>query len=70
MAKDASIQNQKVFVRLQSVLDLQKRYHETAKYHAQLKAQGGTMAESVLERKRAFEMVIDILELPIPKPEI
>lgn len=67
MEKDSSIRNQKVFIRLQSVLDLHARYNQIAQEHARLKEQGGTMASTVLDRKRTFEQVFEMLEIPYTK---
>ena len=66
MEKD-SIRNQKVFIRLQSLLDLHARYNATAQEYAKLKEQGGTLQSSLLDRKRTFEQVFEMLELPYTK---
>jgi hypothetical protein len=67
MEKDNAVRNQKVFIRLQSVLDLHARYNSTAQEYARLKEQGGTMASSMLDRKRTFEQVFEMLEIPYTK---
>ncbi len=67
MDKDTSIRNQKAFIRMSAVLDLQKRYLTVSNQYAERKAQGGTSAENFLIQKRIFEQVIDMLELPIEK---
>jgi hypothetical protein len=67
MEKDNSIRNQKVFIRLQSLLDLHARYNSTAQEYAKLKEQGGTLQSSLLDRKRTFEQVFEMLELPYTK---
>ena len=67
MEKDNAVRNQKVFIRLQSVLDLHARYNSTVQEYARLKDQGGTMASTYLDRKRTFEQVFEMLELPYTK---
>ena len=63
MAKDEAIRNQKVFVRLDNVMDLQRRY-ERAKTGYDKAV--GDLAQSVWKaRKEAFEEVIAVLQLPM-----
>jgi hypothetical protein len=64
METDKSIQNQKVFVKLQAVLQLQAEYHQT------LNAQRGAAPDSITQaeltaKRQAIENAIVILELPI-----
>jgi hypothetical protein len=59
--------NQKVFIPLVSVLDLQERYLQTITqaekdYHEGIKPHGNSYT---LERKRTIEEIIDLLGLPI-----
>ena len=67
MDKDTSIRNQKAFIRMSAVLDLQKRYMNVSVEYTKRKEQGGTLADTYLTQKRTFEQVIDMLELPIEK---
>lgn len=72
MEKDTAVRNQKVMIRLASVLELQSRYTRVAQQYADAKAQiptpaGKELSATYLTMKRAFEQVIDMLELPIPK---
>lgn len=68
MEKNNAVRNQKVFVSLTSVLDLQERYLQIVAqaekdYHSD-KPHGNSYT---VERKRAIEEVIDLLDLPINK---
>jgi hypothetical protein len=69
MATDKAVQNQKVFISLTSVLDLQERYFRVVSM-AQLDKQAERPVSMCLERKRAMEEVIDLLGLPINKKTI
>lgn len=73
MEKDA-VPNQKAWVRLAAVLDLQKRYLQTVQEYQRVKADeaakkpGDIVTTSLIcwsERKRTFEQIIKVLELPI-----
>lgn len=63
MAKDNAVRDQKVFVRLGSVMELQEQYLRTCD-DASKATQGGTYG-SALARKAAYENVIKMLDLPI-----
>lgn len=67
METTKAVLNQKVFVQLSAVLDLQKRYLDTVAEYKKLKEQGGTMQSAYYERKRTMEQMIDLLGLPIQK---
>lgn len=72
MEKDAAVRNQKVMIRLASVLDIQARYARVAQQYADAKGQiitpaGKELTATYLTKKRTFEEVIDLLELPISK---
>lgn len=63
MAKDQAIQNQKVFVRLDNVLDLQRRFQRAKEWHEKADSD---IAKAVWKaRKEAFEEVIAVLQLPM-----
>jgi hypothetical protein len=66
MAKDNAVQNQKVFVPLAAVLDLQERYLRTVSIVERDRSQN-LPCQLQIERKRSFEEVIDLLGLPINK---
>lgn len=70
MAKDNAIRDQKVFVRLGAVLELQKLYSEVTRQFGQ--ARNTTPAPSDLSdirrKKVTLEQVIKTLELPIELP--
>ena len=67
MAKDNAIRDQKVFVRLGAVLELQKLYSESLRDFGTLKNAATPVDRSTLDlarRKRAtLEQVIKLLEL-------
>lgn len=67
MNTDKSVQNQKVFVKLENVLALQRRY--TRSLQAQAHATTETAAAAHRGRREAFEEVIALLELPIRKED-
>jgi len=61
-----AVQNQKVFIPLTSVLELQERYLRVVNMVEADKRNGTPMSIS-MERKRSIEEVIDLLGLPINK---
>lgn len=63
MEKDNAVRNQKVFVRLDKVLALQKRYVRTTDGEKQAATE--TAQATWRARKEAFEEIIALLELPI-----
>lgn len=67
MNTDKSVQNQKVFVKLEAVLDLQRRYSRTA--IGEQGATGEIAKASWRGRLAAFEEIIALLELPIRKED-
>ena len=71
MAKDDAVRNQKAFIRMSAVLELQARYHHAAQEERIQRPDAGVSGtltyQRVTERKRTFEQVIDMLELPIAK---
>ena len=76
MAKDNAIRDQKVFVRLGAVLELQKMYSEMSdKYGCAVNAAAATPTannkagvDRLRTYKQALERVIKTLELPIDLP--
>ena len=71
MEKDQAVRNQKVMIRLASVLDLQKRYMQVSAHYEATKGaitpNDRTSFATYQAQKRLFEQVIDVLELPIEK---
>jgi len=63
MATDNSIQNQKVFVKLAAVLQLQAHYKEVLAYQGN--AAGDCENDCRAAEREAIEKVIRTLELPI-----
>jgi hypothetical protein len=66
MATDKSVQNQKVFITLASVLEFQERYLRIAAQCEEEKKNNRPNGIQI-DRKRAYEDVIDLLGLPINK---
>ncbi len=66
MAKDNAVQNQKVFVSLEKVLEFQRQYLDTMAECKRLAA-NSTHCGSYAETRRAFERVIELFNLPIRK---
>jgi len=70
MEKDM-IRDQKVFVRLEAVLDLAKRYSDVANQYEQNKGAITPATRETLVRvtaeKRTIEQIVGILGLPIQK---
>lgn len=67
MAKDEAIRNQKVFIRMDRVLELQRHYTfvaRNAKGCADRPNSDGVKLQAVA-RLQAVEKVIELLELPI-----
>ncbi len=60
MANDNAVRNQKVFVTLQSILELQQRYVVAKDLVAQL-----DYTEAQVVRKRALREIIELLQLPM-----
>lgn len=67
MSTDKSVQNQKVFVKLESILALQRRYSRALT--AQTQTTSEIAAASWNARVAAFEEVVALLELPIRKED-
>lgn len=63
MAKDNAVQNQKVFVTLESVLDFQRVYLRMAA----ISDNNTSGMNQALHSKRVMEQMIDLLGLPIQK---
>lgn len=63
MNTDKTVQNQKVFVRLSAVLQLQSQYKKILAYQGT--ATGDAENDCRVAERQAFEKVIQILELPI-----
>lgn len=71
MAKDNAVRNQKVFVSLGSVLELQQRYLNVVAMAKSVKlAQDPTSYDSLITQKRTLESIISLLELPINEVQI
>lgn len=72
MEKDTAVRNQKVMIRLEAVLTLQKRYLavaqalETARKAAETPSMRSA-TESYLNQKRQYEQIFDVLELPFER---
>lgn len=64
MAKDEAIRNQKVFVRLDNVMQLQRVYGEACRYEEQRRSEGQFDAANAAYR-RGLGKAIQLLELPI-----
>jgi hypothetical protein len=67
MDKNLAVQNQKVFVTLESVLDLQREYLRTESEIQRVRLSNAGDTLPYTQRKRQLEQVIDILGLPITK---
>lgn len=67
MAKDEAIQNQKVFVRMDAVLELQRYYTFVVRNVKNTEGRDGSdrVRQHAMGRKEAIEKTIQILELPI-----
>jgi hypothetical protein len=62
-----AVANQKVFVQLSSVMEVQNQYRNWSEQHAKAVAENRTSDVQVLRiRKQAFEQVIKTLGLPVP----
>lgn len=64
---EKSIQNQKVFISLSAVMEVQKRYLDTSTECRRLRERDAKdpLLNSYVERKRTMEQLIDLLSLPI-----
>jgi hypothetical protein len=69
MANDDAVRNQKAFIRMQAVLELQKRYlltvQEEWNTRPDVGVSPGSTNQCLQERRRTLEQVIELLELPI-----
>lgn len=65
MTNDKTIKEQKVYVRLADVLELQDQYHQTMTYKDSVRDKADTIRVGAGARLETFERIIKMLGLPI-----